>query len=97
MCTVALLLLLVQNFKKIIDYQKKPTDPNSISGPAFEVDLDDSIFTPKVFEFILSYIYLGVLDWAKVAPGLVNQILDAANWCGFNQVYANPFLRWCKI
>jgi len=72
--------------QRIIEEQKKPSDPHLLSGPAFEVDLDYSIFTPKVFEFILSYIYLGVLDWSKVAPGLINQVLDAANWCGFSQV-----------
>ena len=71
---------------RLVDERKKPINPVSIQGPVFEVELDDDIFGPKVFEFILSYIYLGVLDWSKVAPGLINQVLDAANWCEFDQV-----------
>ena len=71
--------------QKLIEEKKKFSDAVALNCP-YVVDFDDTIFTPKVFEFILSYIYLGVLEWNKVAPGLVNQILDAANWCEFNQV-----------
>ena len=58
----------------------------STNAPMYSVELEEDVFTPKVFEFILSYMYLGVLDWSKVAPALVNEVLDAAHWCEFNQV-----------
>ena len=72
--------------QKLIDERKTARNLASLSGPTFEAELDGDIFSPKVFEFILSYLYLGVLDWTKVEPDLINPILDAANWCEFTQV-----------
>ena len=70
--------------EKLLDERKVHVDlPNH---PSIEVEIDESIFSAKVFEFILAYMYLGVLDWSKVGPDLVNQVLAAASWCEFHQV-----------
>lgn len=80
-CIIAATCPKLQN---LIDERKVNVDfPDR---PQIQAELDDGIFSAKVFGFLLEYMYLGVLDWSKVAPNLVNQLLGAASWCEFYQV-----------
>ncbi|XP_076801280.1 uncharacterized protein LOC143445831 [Clavelina lepadiformis] len=66
--------------------ENKVVKQNDSQQPSIMVKTTTDFLTGESFEFILSYIYTGHLDWDKVKPELVNDVLSAAHWCELDEL-----------